>query len=84
MGLLNNTEITEIENKIPRTSDLATNVALTTVESKVPDVSSLEKKTDYDAKISEIERKTDHNNGEYITTPEFNKLSADIFDERLK
>ena len=44
MGLLNNTEITEIENKIPRTSDLATNVALTTVESKVPDVSSLEKK----------------------------------------
>ena len=57
MGLLNNTEITEIENKIPRTSDLATNVALTTYESKVPDVSSLEKKQIMTQKLVKLKEK---------------------------
>ena len=42
-------------------------------------------KTDYNTKISEIEKKTtDHNHGKYITTPEFNKLTGENFDARLK
>ena len=42
------------------------------------------KKTDYDAKISDIEKKiTDHNHDKYITTPEFNNLAAGVFTARL-
>ena len=41
-------------------------------------------KTDYDKKISELEKKiTDHNHDKYITTPEFNKLTAENFAARL-
>ena len=73
-----NTKITEIENKIPSISLLATNSTLTAVENKIPDISSLVKKTDYDVKMSEIEKKvTNHNHNKYITTPEFNKLTAE-------
>ena len=36
-----NTEVTEIEGKIPDINDLATKSALTVVENKIPDVSSL-------------------------------------------
>ena len=44
----------------------------------------LSKKTDYDTKISEVEKKlTDHNHDKYITTPEFNTLAADVFNARL-
>ena len=42
------------------------------------------KKTDYNTKISETEQKiTDHNHDKYITTPEFNKLTAENFAARL-
>ena len=42
------------------------------------------KKTDYDTKISELEKTlTDHNHDKYITTPEFNELTAEIFAARL-
>ena len=42
------------------------------------------KKTDYYTKINEIEKKiTDHNHDKYITTPEFNKLTAENFAARL-
>ena len=77
-------KISEIESKIPSISGLATTSALTTVENKIPDVSSLVKKTDYNTKISEIEKKvSDHNDDKYITTPEFNKFTAEVFDARL-
>ena len=57
---------------------------MTAVGNKIPDVSTLVKKTDYDKKISETERKlTDHNHDKYITTPEFNKFTAEIFAPRL-
>ena len=79
-----NAKISEIENKIPSISGLATNSALTAVENKIPDVSSLVQKADYDTKISEIGKKlTDHNHDKYITTPEFNKFTAEIFAARL-
>ena len=52
-----NAKTTEIEGKIPSVTGLVTNSALTAVENKIPYVSSLVKKIDYDAKISEIEKK---------------------------
>ena len=39
-----NTKITELENKIPDISNLATKTALTTVENKIPSISNLVKK----------------------------------------
>ena len=40
---------------------------------------------DYDTKIDETENKiTDHDHSKYITTYEFNKLTAEKFKERLK
>ena len=73
-----------IRKQIPVVSNLATKTALTAVENKIPSVSSLVKKTDYDTKISELEKKlTDHNHDKYITTPEFNTLAADVFNARL-
>ena len=42
------------------------------------------KKTDYNIKVNEIEKKiTDHSYDKYITTPEFNKLTAENFAARL-
>ena len=82
--LVKKAKLTELENKIPDVSSLATKTALTAVENKIPSVSSLVKKTDYDTKISELEKKlTDHNHDKYITTPEFNTLAADVFNARL-
>ena len=42
------------------------------------------KKTNYNKKITEIEKKlSDHNHEKYITTPEFNTLAVDVFNARL-
>ena len=57
---------------------------MTAVENKIPDVSSLVKKTGYNTKISEIEKKVaGHNHDKYTTIPEFNKFTAEIFAARL-
>ena len=66
-----NAKITEIENKIPSITGLATNSALTVVENEILDPSNLVKKTAY------------HNHDKYITTQEFNKLSTENFNARL-
>ena len=56
-------KFTELGNKIPHISTLATKTGLTTVENKIPSVSNLvKKKTDYNAKISEIENKLNNHN----------------------
>ena len=76
-----NNKITEKENKIPIISGLAATSALTAVESKIPIISSLVKKkqTDYNTKTTKIEKKVvDYNQDKYVTTPEFNKLIAEI------
>ena len=79
-----NTKITELENKIPDTSNLATKTALTTSENKIPSVSNLVKKTDYNTKITNIENKLNNNDHDkYINTSEFNKLTADVFNARI-
>ena len=42
------------------------------------------KKTSYNTKITENEKKlTDHNHDKYINTPQFNTLAADVFNARL-
>ena len=72
------------QKKIPDVGNLATKTVLTTVENKIPDVSNLVKKTDYNAKVTEIEKKlTNHNHDKYIDTQEFNNLTADVFNARL-
>ena len=79
-----NAKISEIENKIPSITDLATNSALTAVENKIPDVRSLVKKTDYNTKRNEVEKKaSDHNHDKYITTPELNRLTTENFKARV-
>ena len=78
------TKLTELENKIPDVSNLGTTNALTAVENEIRNVSSLVKKTDYDTKIKEHEKKlTYHNHDKYITTSEFNTLAASVFNAIL-
>ena len=72
-----NTKFTELENKIPDISNLATKTALTAVENKIPNVSNLVNKTDYNTKVTEIENKVNnHNHDKYIDTSEFNTLNV--------
>ena len=57
---------------------------MTTAENKIPDVSSLVKKTDHDANITETDKKiTDHDHDKYITNSECNKLTTESFAARL-
>ena len=54
------------------------------MENKIASVSNFVKKTDYNTKISELEKKlTDHNHDKYIAMSEFNILAADVFNARL-
>ena len=53
------------------------NTKIKVVDSKILDLSGLVKKTDYDAKISEIE-------GKYFTTSSYNKLTGNIVDLKIK
>lgn len=75
-----NTNISEAENKIPKTIGLVTTTVLETeigeVERKIPDVSGFVKKTDCDAKISDIEEK-------YFTTFDYKKLAKEIVDAKI-
>ena len=80
------TKLTELENKVSDFSSLATKTALTAVENKIPSVSSLVRKTDYDTKISELEKKltlTNHDHDKYIATPELYTLAASVFNARF-
>ena len=84
LTFLKKTKLTELENKISDVSNLETKTVLAAVENIIPSVSNLVKKTDYDTKITEIEKKLpDHNHDKYITTPKFNTLTADVFNARL-
>ena len=57
---------------------------MTVVENKIPNISSVVEKTEYDTKITEIEKKlTDHNHDKYITTPGLNTLAGSVFNVRL-
>ena len=79
-----NARINEVKGEITSITNLASTTAYTAVENKIANVSNLVKKAGYNTKIIEIEKKiTDHDHGKYITTPEFNKLTAESFAARL-
>ena len=62
-----NAKINEVKGEIPNITNLATNASL--------NASNLVKKTYYNTKLSEIEKKvTERNHDKYITTPELNKF----------
>ena len=72
-SLVKKRKLTELEHKIPDVSNLATTNALTAVENKITSVGNLIKKTDYDTKISKLEKKlTDHDHDKYVATSVFN------------
>ena len=53
------------------------NTKIGEVENKIPDVSGLVRKTDYDAKIKDIE-------GTYFSTVNYNRFASEIFDAKIK
>ena len=80
-----NAKRNEVKGEVPSITNLATTTALIAAENKIPNVSNLvKKKTEYNTKTNEIEKKiTDHNLDKYISTTEFNKLTAENFAARL-
>ena len=53
--LATKTELTTVENKIPNINNLAIKTLVNNVEDKIPNISDLVKKSDYNAKITNIE-----------------------------
>ena len=49
--------LNEVKGEIPSINDLATTTAVTVVKNKIPDVTNLVKKTYYNTKINETEKK---------------------------
>ena len=79
-----NTDKTELQNKIPDISNLATKNAVTAVENKITSVSNLVKKTYHNTKITDIENKlNNHDYDKYIDTSEFSTLTTNVFNARL-
>ena len=57
---------------------------LTAVENKIPNISSSVKKSRLWLKnYWNWKKLSDHNHDKYISTPEFNNLAVDVFNERL-
>ena len=81
-----NVEINEVKGEIPNTTNLASTTALADVENEVPNARDLVKKTDYNTKTNETGKEiTDHDqSNKYITTQEFNELTAEKFSAWLK
>ena len=75
----------EVKNKISNITNLATTFALTSVENKILMLVIQSKNPDYNTNVNEIKKKmtTDHDLDKYITTQEFNKLTAEGFTVRL-
>ena len=66
----------QLDGKIPSINGLATTAALNGFENKIPNVSDLVKKTNYDAKISDIETK-------YFTTSDHSKFTGEILNAKI-
>ena len=80
-----NAKINEVKGERPNITNLATSTALTAVENAGASLSNLVKNADYNTKFNEIEKNiTDHNHGKYITTPDFNKFTAEFLVLKLK
>ena len=78
-------KLTELANKIPDVTSLATKAAWTTLENKIPDASNLVNKTDYNTKVTDIENKlNNHNHDKYVNTSEFNTLATNFSNARIR
>ena len=75
----------DVDENIPDTSGLVPKTLLNTkireAENKILDTNDLE--TILNTNISEVKNKTP-DNSKYITNQEFNKLTTEIFDTRVK
>ena len=72
-----NSNITEVESKIPNISGLATNSSLTAVENKILHITSLITKTDSDAKLKKIsDRVTNNKSKDILLDNELKKLKT--------
>ena len=80
-------KIGDVDKKIPDTSGLVTTAVLKTkitdVEKKILNTSSLVNTAILNTIISEVDNKIP-NHDKYITTPEFDKLTAESFAATLK
>ena len=86
---------TELKNKIPNISNLATKAALTTIENKIPNISTVATKAALNAiknkipDVSNLVKKSDYDTkikdieNKYITTTEFHKLASDAVNTRI-
>ena len=87
--MLKKAKLTELENKTPEVSSLATETALTAVENKIPSVGKknrLWQKNYWNWKVwklTENWKLTDHNYDKYITTAEFNTSAAEDKDKPI-
>ena len=77
-----NAKINEVKNEIPSITNLPTTPALNAkineMKNKIPNITNFATTT----ALTDLENKIpDHS--KYITTPEFNKLTAEIFAARL-
>ena len=77
-----NSRIKEVRNEMPKITNLATSTALNDkineVENKIPNITNLATTT----AVTALENKIpDHS--KYVTTPEFNKITAESFTARL-
>ena len=77
-----NSRIKEVRNEMPKITNLATSTALNDkineVENKIPNITNLTTTT----AVTAVENKIpDHS--KYVTTPEFNKITAESFTARL-
>ena len=90
-----NADKTELENKIPNISYLATKAALTTIENKIPNISNPATKAALNTienkipDVTNLVKKSDYDTkikdieNKYITTTEFNKLASDAVNARI-
>ena len=82
-GLATKTALTAVENKIPDISNFATKTVLTNLSNTVPDITILIKKSDYDTKIVEIERKYVSNTGFDSKLTQANVITKRNFDAKI-
>ena len=91
----NDADKTDLENKIPNISNLATKAPLTTIENKIPNISNLATKAALNTignkipDVSNLVKKSDYDTkfknieNKYVTTTEFNKLPSDAVNARI-
>ena len=82
-GLATKVQLTDVENKIPDVNSFATKNVLTNLSNIVPDITTFIKKSDYDTKIADIEKKYVSNFGFTAKLGEANVITRRNFDAKI-